>query len=323
MQRPIRAATCLAVLALLAASGCSRHASRTTLPDRAATITAPRADAILGGNQPPVVTITHPVPTPLFVPAVPPSVQITWQGHDPDGVSTQEPVQYRYRLFTARNPDVPQISDFIAFAILHPDSVVALYGPQFASWDAVDGTTTSVQYTNLVPGTQYLFMITAFDEAGEFDRVFTLNTNMLRMNVTFEGAMGPRLTMYNQAFNYTYPAGGYHNDAAHTVPLEWPAGQPVTVNWFAEPISGADIRWYRWALDMPDLSDETPRVTENTELYRWSQRSLTTTSATFGPFTPPPRRLQTHLLYIEVEDTNGLRSLGIVNLTIRAPGRPS
>jgi hypothetical protein len=82
---------------------------------------------------------------------------------------------------------------------------------------------------------------------------------------------------------------------------------------------GSNIQWYRWALGMVDLTDETPRVNEATDLSHWSARSLDITSATLPPVNPPPGRRLSELLYIEAQDTNGLRSLGIVDLVFQRP----
>jgi hypothetical protein len=275
--------------------------------------------AFTAGNLPPVVQITFPQPSPVFTPLVPPSITIRWTGTDPDGQNTQIPVDYRYRLFGRINRDFPTIPDWIAFVLANPDTLNAIYAPGFAGWDSVPGETTSVHYTNLNPGSTYLFAITAFDEAGDWDPVFSANKNLLQFGVTFAHITGPILRMFNQFFDYTYPHGGYVNDASRTVRVEAPAGQPITVNWVAEPLTGSDIRWYRWVLAPVDLLDETPRTDEATDVHHWSMRSLNTTSAIVGPFTPPPGRPLSQLFYIEVEDSNGLRSLGIVEIVVRTP----
>ncbi|HKQ56847.1 MAG TPA: hypothetical protein VJY35_03175 [Candidatus Eisenbacteria bacterium] len=278
----------------------------------------PRWFAVTAVGTLPYVFITDPAPNPTFPAVVPPSIRIDWAAM-PDGAFFQGAVRFTFRLFGTQNPDYPQIADFVAFARTYPDSVRALYAPNFPGWTSVGAETTSTSYTNLVTGSDYAFVITGFDVDGDYDPIFSFSKNMLHLRVSFEGTVGPLLTMFNESFNYTYPAGGYYNDAAHTVTVDLPSQQPVTINWFAHPLPGANIRWYRWVLSPVDLTDETPRSNEATDWNHWSARSLNTTSATVGPFTPQPGRLQSHLLFIEVEDTNGLRSLGIVNFIQRRP----
>jgi hypothetical protein len=270
-------------------------------------------------NIPPTVLITQPIPNTAFTPNLLPDPIFRWTGVDPDGQSRQTPVLYKFRVFGQNNPDFPGITDFISFALTYPDSLMVLYAPGFAGWDSLPGDSTSTQFHNLNPGTTYLFAITAFDEVGDYDPFFQNGRNMLKFGVVYPGSAGPILTMFNQFFNYTYPTGAYLNDAAHTVPVEMAAGQPLTVNWFAEAGAGGEIRWYRWVLAPVDLFDETPRSDEATDLHHWSARSLTTTSAALPAISPPPGRRFTENLYIEVEDSNGLRSLGIVEIIVQPP----
>jgi hypothetical protein len=265
-------------------------------------------------NLPPTVVIVDPPPSVLFTTTVPPTVRITWAGTDPDGQSSTAPVRYVFRLFGQTNPDFPAIPDFISFARTYPDSLRALYAPDFPGWRSVGGDTTSFQYQSLIPGSSHLFAITGFDEAGDYDPIFSASKNMLDLQVTYAGVGGPRLTLFNEVFNYTYPSGGWSNDPSRWIPVEAPAGQTLTVNWVGTPAEGADIRWYRWCLDAMDLTDETPRSNEETDWSRWSARSLNTTSATVGPFAGPG----SHFLYVEAEDSGGLRSLGIVHLAVRS-----
>jgi hypothetical protein len=280
----------------------------------------------------PVVRIDNPSPSLNFEPQVTPSVRISWSGQDVDG-PTGRPVSYRYRLFGLHNPDFAgpewsgQIKDnFINWATnsANADSFRKLYAPEFGpsdhcptctAWSVSPADTTETQYSNLVPQTQYLFIVTGFDQAGAYDPVFRRDKNMLLFNVSFAGSNGPKITLYNEFFYYSYISGGFVNDASHQILIEAPAGDKITFNWFAEPPPGASIRRYRWVLDLEDLSDETPR--ENlSDWYHWSAWSLTTTSAQVGPFNPPRGQTETHFFFLEAEDNNGLVSLGIVNFTV-------
>ena len=126
------------------------------------------------------------------------------------------------------------------------------------------------------------------------------------------GPEGPRLCFFDEFFNYCYPGGSYCPCPEAEIPFEVGAGRTVSIHWFANPSPGTKIRWYRWALDIEDVTDQTPRVDENTDLGRWSRRSAEVRSAELGPWSNG----EVHRLYVEVEDDQGLRSLGIVRFEV-------
>jgi len=134
------------------------------------------------------------------------------------------------------------------------------------------------------------------------------------INPGTEHAGGPTLTLYNSSFRHTSHSPGYSSDPQTWVELDVVAGEPITVNWFGRFRGGAHLLAYRWTLDIVDLVDETPRIDEATDLSHWSQRSASTKSATVGPFTAGEQ----HLLYVEVTDTNGYRSLATLHMTVVA-----
>lgn len=270
-------------------------------------------------NIPPTVQIVSPLPSALLYQVVPPSVYITWTGNDPDGQTSQRPVKYKFKLFKDTDAvfgGVPNQYEQFDLARSNPDSLRRFYAPAFAGWDSLPGDTTSVQFLNLVPESRYLFVVVGFDEAGDYNPVFSLTTNMLQLRVTFVGVSGPILTMFNEYFNYTYPSGGYSLDPSRVVYVQVPGGVPLTFNWSAAPLPGALMRSYRWSVDIANLDDQTPRVNEETDWVHWSQPSLVTTSARIGPFQPPGNHRQNHRLYIEATDSNGLVSLGIVQFMV-------
>ena len=275
----------------------------------------PKYFAVVGDNLPPVVQITRPVPTRFFTPRIPPTFRFEWTGTDPDGQTTTAPVRYVFRLFGQKNPDRPDITDFISYALTYPDSLRAFYAPGFQGWNSVDGGVTSFEYQDLTLGSNYLFAVTGFDEVGDYDPIFLSGKNLQKVAVTNPGSTGPLLTMFNQFFDYTYPSGGWINDPSRWVRVEVPAGQPVTVNWRAIPLAGSQIECYRWVLDPPDLADPRERRNEN-QTFRWSRCDLGMTSATVGPFSAAPGQERSHLLYIEARGSYGFVSLGIVNLVV-------
>ena len=274
----------------------------------------PATRAFFSFTQCPSVQIEEPAPNKAFTPNVTPTVTFRWNGQDPDGQFTVKPVRWVFRLFGQKNPEFPAITDYISYALTFPDSVRRYYAPkEFPGWNSVGAETTSFQYRNLNPGSTYLFVVTGFDEAGAYDPVFAEGRNMLKFGVTFAGTSGPVIRMFNQFFDYTYTTGGYDPSESRHFVLEVPAEQSITFNWTATPPLGADIRRYRWVMDLVDLTDQTPRSNEFTDWYHWSAWSRNVTSTTVGPFLTNGEQ---HFFYIEAEDNNGLVSLGIINFRV-------
>jgi hypothetical protein len=268
----------------------------------------------------PIVNIVNPRPSHLGARQVTPSVRISWEGKDEDGVFTQKPVKYKYRLLGPGDAEYPS-----GLAILDPLSARRFFAAtNFAGWDSTSAETTFAQFTNLTPssgGGSYLFIVVGFDEAGSYSADWSLDNNMLEMTVGYAGTLGPRIGMFNEFFNYLYPSGGYApNDELAWVKIEIPALIPVTVNWFAVPPDGAAIEWYRWKLD-GDVTDETPRTNESTDWYHWSQQSVGTTQCRIGPFPGGAGGGPgvSHKLYIEAMDNTGIKSMGILEMTPVAP----
>lgn len=269
----------------------------------------------------PFVFVESPIPNDVFTPIVTPTLRIRWRGIDPDGQFTTKPVKYKYKLFRPRDPDFPGVPDPIGTILSNPKILNIKYAPNFGPtpncpacsyWDSSGAETTEVQFTNLIPNNIYMFAVTGYDEAGAYDPVFSPKSNLLKFAVTYAGTLGPQICMFNEFFFFCYSSGGYANDPTRYFNVEVPAGQSVTFNWFGIPPEGADIRHYRWVMDLQDLSDEAQRTDENSDWYHWSSYSLQTTSATVGPFPGG----EEHLFYIECEDNNGLRSLGIIRFAV-------
>jgi hypothetical protein len=300
-------------------SGRSGHLFAVRAVDAGGALSAPAWVAFGDSSAtiPPTVQILCPRPSDLARAYLPPSFRINWDGIDPDGVFTQKPVKYKYRLFTDNGPDF-NLSTIRA----RPDSVRRFYAPQFADWDSVGGDSTSVSYSNLTIDAEYIFVVVAFDEAGAYSPVFSFSTNMLYFRVIQPNSLGPPLTMFGSGFSYTYATGSIPPNPAPALTVDEPADQPLTFSWFAMPFpSSCDgLLRYRWALDIADIGDETPRSNEATDWMHWSQWSDAATSATVGPFNPPGFKRQSHQFYIEADDPVGLRSLGTFGFRVsRAP----
>ena len=256
----------------------------------------------------PTVTILSPRPSATSTAAVTPATRITWSGVDPDGVGRQKPVKYRYKLLPKSNAEFD-----ITFAITQagPDSLRRFYAAtNFAGWDSVGGDTTTVQYTGLTPNQTYLFIVIGIDEAGAYNADFSTSSNMLTFQVGYAGTLGPKITLFNEFYFYSMPTGGFApNNPAGWQTLEVPSGTRLTFNWFATAPQGADMEWYRWRVG-GNVEDEDPRTNETTDWSHWSQKSLSTTSCTIGPFNTPEERT----LYIEAQDNNTMLSILVVKL---------
>ena len=267
--------------------------------------------AFFGDDVAPTVQITQPRPSGLIYPTVPPTVWIHWQGSDPDGPNGR-PTKYKCKLFR-RDSGGPW-----GIWLSNPDSLRRQFAPGFAGWDSISGDSTQVRLTNLQINSEYLFVITAFDAEGAYDPIFSLDKNMLEMHVTTPGILGPRITLFNEFFTYTYPSGGLPSvvDPSWVIHIQVPAGRPLTVNWYAAPPVGASMGGYRWALDVADLTDESARHNKH-DLAHWSAWGPVT-SATVGPFSGEAATLP-HRLYVEAMDENGLTSLGVVEFRLVRP----
>ena len=270
---------------------------------------APAVRSFFSYTVAPEVKITQPVPNKLLHPVLPPTVTFRWTGFDPDGIHSRKPVKYKFHMFQ------DGVAGFSVSAIgAFFDSLRHAYPPGFPGWDSTI-TDTSVQIKNLVPSGTYVFALTCFDEAGAYDPTWSFDTNLLYFFVDYPVVYGPKITMFNEFFSYTYLSPGYLNVPGRYVFLEVPVSKPLTIHWSADPGQFASMKDYRWAMDIQRLDDNTPRSGPD-DLQHWSFPSLFTTQATIGPFASSD---STHLFYLEAEDNNGLKSLGILSLKIVKP----
>jgi hypothetical protein len=287
--------------------------------DNLGAVSAPVARAFWSYTLAPRVEMRVPPARALVTYYLPPGVLFSWEGFDDDGVFTQKPVKYKFILLD-ESTEVK-----LSTANRTPDAVRQYYAPRnWAGWDSLPGDTTQKQYTNLTPDKTYMFVVVAFDEAGAYSPIFNRDNNMVLFKVTYAGAQNPRIGVFNDFFLYEYDQGSNRpGDPSQIVHVEVPAADPrnpddkLAFNWYASPVRDSrgnpisgPIRSYRWAVDMTDTEDETPRVDDN-DLSHWSERSTLITSCRIGPYAGR----QTHMFLIQAEDINGLRSLGQVEFT--------
>jgi len=271
---------------------------------------APEIRAFFASTIAPSVYITSPFPSALQIARVTSTVRISWTGNDADGIHTQKPVRYVWTLLSAS-------SEFpLDAALADPDALRRFYAPDFAGWHPTSAETTSAQLFNLTPGANYVFAVVAFDEAGAYSPVFSFDTNMLRFRPDLASSLGPIITFSGPTFGFTYPSGGYSLDPNREVPVSLIPGQQMIISWSARPAQGSEVRGYRWRID-GDVGDETPR-SDDTDSGHWSTLSALTTHVTVGPYAGG----ETHRLYLEVQDNNGNRSLGIARLEVASFDTP-
>ena len=285
--------------------------------DNLGAVSEPVRRAFYSFGVAPVVQIEEPLPSPLISPSVTPAVRIQWSGRDfvdPNGFVFEKPLQYKYTRFK-KSPQIPWNA-----WLQDPDSLRRQFAPEFAGWDSTEPDSPWVQYTNLTPNSEYLFVVVAIGRSGAYSPIFDFSSNILRMFVGFAGQLGPRITLFNSFFQFSYPSGGFPSplDPSWAVPLQIAAGKSVTFNWIVEPPPGSIMRRNRWVLDLLSLDDETPRTNQN-DWYHWSPWSQTT-SAEVGPFAGAGGDTgEVHNFYLEAEDINGLVSLGWVQFRVYQP----
>ena len=266
-------------------AGCG-ETSRSVIPLRETHWAKDVAGKPSENNLPPITTILSPSPSDVLTPLLTPPVTIQWRGEDPRGHIRE----YRYRLFYRRNPDFPLVADFVEFLNSNPDSVLRYYAPDFAGWDRVEAKkdleTASVTYADLISNQVFAFAVVSIDNRGACDPNLSRNRNLLMFAVP--APPPPDLT-------FSGPFGQVTNP---TDPVVVPAGQPVTIKWFATPRPGQFIEGY---------------ISSTNEGGPLGEPSLGDTIATV----PPPASGNIRLLFVEVsyqQDQTSFRSLRYLQL---------
>ncbi len=256
----------------------------------------------------PTARIVTPAPSSRYRQFLPPSFTVTWQGSDLDGITSKQPIFYRIKILSGSTPITP------ALMASDPDTLLHYYVPRgWATWDSLGPDVHSYSLSSLPPLQDFVFVVIAFDEAGAYTPYASGDVNALAFRALYANNGGPKLTIFNDFFTYTYQNPTYAPaDHSTWVQLEVPGGVPLTFNWSAVAQEGTVVSYYRWVLDSENLNDDTPRTNERTDLTHWSTRSATVTAANLPKFATGGD----HLLYIEAGDGNGLRSLAIIHLVV-------
>ena len=268
----------------------------------------PRSRAFFSYTIAPTVAIRNPAPNKFLRAQVTPSVRIEWEGSDVDGQFSQKPILYKYKMFDL---DSPVVQEFLS----NPDSLRRLEeSNNWAGWDSTSADTTFVQFTNLTPGKSYLFVLIGFDEAGAYSPIFSLDSNMLQLTAGFASSNGPRIHIFNEFIDFTYESGGYSTDPLREIPIEIPTGVRINVNWDAIATQGSRIQHFRWMVN-GNVNDNTARTDEANDYERWSRADPTMPNGvTLRPFPDGD-----HRFYLECEDNNTQKSLGILKMTAITP----
>jgi hypothetical protein len=293
------------VLPGVPASASDYHVFVIEAVDNRGLVSEPAISAFNSRTIAPQVSILSPVPNGPSRLFLSPTLTIEWKGVDPDGQNRQTPVFYRVKLLTSNTEVTP------ATALQYPDSVRTCYQPRgWATWDSLGGDVTSYRLVNLAPDQDYAFCVVAYDEAGAYSPVVSSNSNLLYFRAIYAQAGGPKLTLFNDTFSYTYRTSNYRpNDPTLEIPLEVSANAATDFNWTAQASTGAFVAYYRWVLDPEDIADNRPRTNERDDLRHWSRASASLTRASL----PPQVITGDHHFYVEVADNNGLLALGHVH----------
>ncbi len=272
----------------------------------------PQSRAFNAYTVTPTVRILAPRPSHLLTTTVGSSFSIRITGTDPDGRTTQMPVKYRYKVFGEGGRDF----DFLTL-LVNPDSLRRYYAPAFATWDSVSSDTAVVLLQDLIPDRDYVVVAIAEDETGAYSPIFNFDMNMLYVHVDNRLLPGPRIRVFNPSFDFT--TGGAYSTRP-VVNTEVPANEPVQINWAATVSGGGFVTSYRWAVDIQDVTDDTPRSNEETDLAHWSAPSVFTTR---GVVPPVPGVLPDQPIvknfYVEATDNGGNKSLAVVQLMFVQP----
>ncbi len=140
----------------------------------------PLSRSFFSSTVAPEVQILSPSPSAGSPVAIDDQVTVQWQGTDADGLFSKRPVRYKYALLG----EFSGLPGGIDGVWSHPDEIRLAYAPEFTDWTGTSSDSTTVQFTNLVLGSRYLFCVVGFDEAGAYSARFARAVNMVLMRVS-------------------------------------------------------------------------------------------------------------------------------------------
>lgn len=274
-------------------------------------------DAFTSETVAPQTQILDPPTSRLTIAPTAPSVTISWTGRDEDGVLSQKPIKYKYKLASENVILVALGVSTLGQADLQ--KFFSQEAPNFASWDSLPPDSTFKRFEGLTPGQIWYFAVVAFDEAGAYEPRFNLDNNLLRFKPGTQ-LRPPKLCVFNSFFARCQSVGSFDLSEERVVRLEVPADEPIPFFWEATiGVSGTTVAGYRWVLDPidGDIFNETQRERDD-QTYRWSTWSLNEVSATVGPFSADEGNVF-HRFYVEARDNVSATTILIVEMKVVKP----
>ena len=272
-------------------------------------VSAPAIKSFMGTDETPLVIIYSPTPRRIDAAQVGSTVRIRWSAYYPSAPIPNHLARYRFKLIAESDPD-------FAAALSDPDSIRREYAPDFAGWSEVPGDTLGHTYTGLPLFGNFIFALVGFDDAGTYTPIFSFENSLLRMRVTYITTGGPVFTVYGDTFRNMYRMGGFFADTATAVHDDV-IGTSIRLGWHAQAAAGSSVKAYRWAVDIADPLDETPRRNA-LDLHHWSRWSLAETTAVVSLRLPQPSSTR-RFLYTEAISDAGLTSLVITRFDFDPP----
>src|SRR5262249_42898905 len=134
--------------------------------------------------------------------------------------------------------------------------------------------------------------ITAVDDQGHYDSVFSPSTNLLKFAVTEASVGFPQLCVSSSLFNYCSPIGG-DLDLSYEIPTN-----PLVLTWAGIPQLAGTLTGYGWVPYPRDTTDLLDRDHQNADPTHWTAWGLTNNSTNVGPF----QAGSLHVLYAQARD---------------------
>jgi hypothetical protein len=219
-------------------------------------------------------------------------VTFRWEGNDPDGVFTDKPIGYYYKL-----TDVTGEYDWRNVAPrLYED-------PE--PWVRVGAESTKVTL-DLQDGRAYGFGVRAIDEAEAVEPLLVLNRNLLWV-VASERKSYPQLTVSSTAFGVRHWMGWSLDTESYEVPLNSAYELEISgdAGWYGGVVTGYSYGW--------DLTDLDIQDTDPNGIGAWTPWAATAPTIT-AQFTEP----RDYFLYIRCKDDLGGKTLAVMRFNVVA-----
>ncbi len=219
-------------------------------------------------------------------------VTFRWEGSDPDGILSDRPVYYMYKLSDVGNPgDLWREID---------DRVLA---DTTTSWVTLDPGVTQVTL-ELDNGHNFGFAVRGVDEAGAVEPLLVLNRNLLWL-VARDKASFPALTVSSSAFGANEWRGWYIDIEEYEVPLGSMFEFSISANadWYGGLITGYSYGW--------NLTDPNTTATDPSGDGAWTPWSTSTTTiqAKFD-------EAQDQFLYVRCKDDGSGMTLATIKFNV-------